>query len=474
MRLEDVCAGAGRFGFEVDGRKHLWKERLPEIRESLARLPHDECLDDPGRGGVMEPALLSEVETSPVSRTIRKAAHLQSADAQLNAFTKVFASTDDAGGAVSVGVKDLIAVSGHATTAGTRAFTAPPATADSAAVARLRSAGLHVAGMLNLHALAYGALGTSSDWGAAVNALDPSVMPGGSSSGSGVAVGARLVDCALGTDTGGSIRIPAALNGVVGLKPTCDRVALSGTYPLAPSLDHVGPLARTVADTAALFSVLDPHSEPWTGVALRQDGPIVLGVLADEYADDLDKTSQRGFAQLLERLERHSTVRVVEIRLNALEQAAAAHLAVMSTEALRTNAGILRGSARKLPEDVRLRLELGLAVTPDEYSRGLRFQQWWRARVESAFTQCHALITPTLAVAAPRLGQSVVQLRSEEVPIQRALTRLTTPFNLSGHPAVSQPSDVLGAPQSFGVQLVGPMGLDRELLALAELLEEIF
>lgn len=369
-----------------------------------------------------------------------------------------------------LGVKDMIDVVGRACELGTTNVRRPRATTDAPAVARLRAAGLHVSCMLNQHALAYGATGLSSGIGPAINALDPDVLPGGSSSGCGVAVGSGLVEVALGTDTGGSIRIPAALNGVVGFKPTYGAVPMEGVAPLAPTLDHVGPVARTVHNAAAAFSVLSSPMKPHEGLRLDDDESIVVGVARGGVFDDLDEATEEKFDSVLADWSRSGRVELVELDIAGADVVRAAQLSVLSTEALNEHGGLL-ARGEPLPADVRLRLELGLFVEPEDYGRGLGFCSRWRAVLESAFRECHVLISPTLAVYAPRVDTREVALRNGVTELQEALTRLTSPFNLSGHPAISLPVDMDGGSVPLGIQIVGPLGRDDRTLAVAERVE---
>lgn len=387
------------------------------------------------------------------------------------AFTEVFSAVP--GQQPAIGIKDMFAVERRSVGVGTRAYKSEPATADAAVVTRLRAAGVGIAGMLNMHALAYGATGLSSEIGPTVNAIDSSVMPGGSSSGSGAAVAGGYVDYALGTDTGGSVRIPAALNGVVGFKPTFDRVSCDGVVPLSETLDHVGALARTVSDLAAIFSVIDPDSTTGQGMSLVGTDTIIVGLPSHFFLDELDALTRTGFSKVVETLQADGRYQIVEVDLPGAELASAAHLSVLATEALRTNLEILRSHGDELPEDVRLRLELGSLVTADDYQHGLEFQRRWKASVEGSFASCHILLTPTLAAIAPSITNQPVRLSSGDFLPQAALTRMTAPFNLSHHPAVTIPFSVLGSAVPMGVQLVGPLNSDPELVGIAETVENI-
>ena len=268
-----------------------------------------------------------------------------------------------------VGVKDLMAVEGCELTAGTRAHQGRTAAADAPAVAALRSAGATIRGTVNLHALAYGATGTSSDWGVPTNPAVAGAIPGGSSSGSAAAVAEGTAALALGTDTSGSIRIPAALCGVVGLKPTRGLVSTQGCHPLSPTLDHIGPLGASVRPVAAAMSAL----AGWSGWRLPEEpeGTIRVGVLGGYFAEGVTAPVATAFAHACEQLERHG-VELVPVELPLARHVPGAQIALLGTEALESNLETLRARGGLLPADVRLRLEahgdLAQSFEPGEFA----------------------------------------------------------------------------------------------------------
>lgn len=369
---------------------------------------------------------------------------------------------------VEVGVKDLLAVEGYAVTAATGAHRSVPAEADSPAVAALREAGGRIVGMTNLHALAYGATGLSSDWGVPTNPRVPGAIPGGSSSGSAVAVAEGSADLTLGTDTAGSIRIPAAMCGVVGLKPTYDAVSREGCHPLAPSMDHVGPMARDVRLVSAGFDALTRRTVQ--GLGEPSSGHLVLGVLGGHFAVLTDEV-RTAFDAALAALE-GADAHLVEVEPRLATACPGAQLAVQGTEALRSNLAALRERAGQLPEDVRLRLEVGFARTEEQYAAGRELAHHWQIEVDDLLRGCHVLVSPTTVVSAPGPDVTTVRAGEATMSVQSALTRLTVPFNLSGHPAISIPwTDPTGT--LIGLQLVGRRGEDRELLHVAAHVERL-
>ena len=369
-----------------------------------------------------------------------------------------------------VGVKDLLAVRGHRMTAGTRAFRAEPAAADSAAVAALRRAGATIRGTTNLHPLAYGITGGSSDWGVPVNPVAPGRLPGGSSSGSASAVAAGTADIGLSTDTGGSIRLPAALCGVVGVKPTQGLVDVAGAHPLAQRLDCIGPIVASVAHAAAAMAALAGWSEAELPAGF--DGELRIGVLGGWFAEGVAADVAAGFAAALERFAAIAGARLERVEAPLAPLVPAAQLAILGAQALENNLPTLRDPAAPLVEDVRLRLETGLARTPEQFGAAMLLRAAWIEVLESLLRRVDVLVGPTAMITAPPIGAPEIELGGgERLTTQYALSRFTMPFNVSGHPAVSLPfRDAAGT--LIGVQAVGRRHGDRELLAIAGVLEE--
>lgn len=468
-RPEDIAA---EWGLPSSGRTALWEEGRLRDAQVLAdlHLPEEHSST---RLPVRLQELSFRADDSPVtwSSPSGRGSTPGGQDSH-RAFTRIFhpaktsKEADRETGGPAVAVKDMISVRGEPRGAGTRAYREAPRKQNAPVVDRVLRSGASITGLVTLHALAYGATGLSSEQGAAVNALDPSVIPGGSSSGSAVAVGAGLADWSIGTDTGASIRVPAALNGVTGFKPTYGAVPAEGVLPLAQSLDHVGPLTSTPQQCAWAHAVLSG------GRRLRVDGAeeLLIGVPDSSLLTELDEGARDSWQRWRRELEAVPGVRVASLRLSGTRSVAAAQLAIIAREALANHMELLRGKAEELPEDVRLRLELGMFVSEGQYRTALAFQRWWGEEVENAFTRCHVMALPTTAVREPRIGEHTVRLSSGQFPLQAALTRLTAPFNLSGHPAVTVPLPEKDSPIPFGLQLVGPHHCDSELLAVADAL----
>jgi amidase len=333
------------------------------------------------------------------------------------------------GDGVRVAVKDAIDVVGVPTTAGCRvvADRAAPAASDAACLAGFRAAGARLVGKANLHELCFGRTGENPWFGTPPNPFDPGRVPGGSSSGSGVAVapGVDEADIALGTDTAGSIRTPAAWCGIVGLKTTFGRIPVAGTWPLAPSLDTVGPMAATVARVVEGMALLEPGFAP-AATAPHRIGR-VRGLEAEPWLDDA-----------VDRALRAAGFEVEDVRLPGWAAADAAGKTILFGEAYRSNRELVDRDAERLGDAVRDRLVISRGI-----SDGERFE---------------LLALPTAECFAFRIGEPADP------------SALAVPVNLAGHPAIALPVPAPG-PFPASLQLVGPDGSEERLVAAAALVE---
>ncbi len=361
---------------------------------------------------------------------------------------------DSRGDGLRLAVKDLIDVQGVPTTAGSAVVgeRAIPAMADALCLAGARAAGAVIVGKANLNELAYGASGLNEHFGTPVNPLDPDLLPGGSSSGSAVAVGAGDADVAYGSDTGGSIRVPAAYCGVAGLKTTHGRVPLGGVWPLSPSLDTVGPMARDVAGLAAGMALLEPGFAVTGGPAVALGRVRVTGEEADPVIE----------AALDEALAR-SEIGVTPLDLDGWAGALEAVYTIMGLEAVESNAGLMNDPVSRagLGSAVRERLALGTQITVDEADRAREFQQEWKALFERLFQTAQLLVLPTVPFFAPPVSNGGKEPH----------TRLTAPVNLAGLPALALPVPAPGSVLPASLQLIGPPGSEELILATGAVLE---
>jgi aspartyl-tRNA(Asn)/glutamyl-tRNA(Gln) amidotransferase subunit A len=370
---------------------------------------------------------------------------------------------------VPIAVKDLFKTRALRTTAGSRILRDWVPSSDAAVVARLRAAGAIIFGKTNLHEFAYGVTTANPWWGVARNPHDPRRSPGGSSGGSAIAVAAGLCAGALGTDTGGSIRIPASLCGCVGLKPTFGAIPLDGTIPLGWSLDHAGPLTRTVEDAGVLLDVL---SGGHAGRAAGRVSTIGLrvGVLRGAIVHNVQPRISGQVGAAARALSRRG-LRVREVQIPDLEWTVATQLVTLRAEASALHARWIRARPRAYGADVRVRLQLGALVAGADYVLAQRMRARLRAAIGHVFHDIDLLLLPTTPITAPVVGDRTVRWRSGEEPVDGALVRLTAPFNLTGLPALSVPfGSAAGLP--IGVQVVGRWSDEARVLAVGRLIEE--
>ena len=355
---------------------------------------------------------------------------------------------DSRGGGPRLAVKDLIDLAGVPTTAGCRAVAddAKPAAADAPCLAGARAADARIVGKTNLHELAFGATGVNPWFGTAENPLDPALVPGGSSSGSAVAVATGEADVAYGSDTGGSVRIPSACCGTAGLKTTHGRVSLDGVWPLALSLDTVGPMARDVAGLVLGMQLLEP------GFPIASTTPSTVGRFRLPDTDpEIDAAIDRALAA--------SELDVVDIDLPGWQAAWAANGVLLIAEAWEADSHLLEAGA-KLGDDVAMRLELGRDVGADQRAQAEQGRRAFQEELAAAFERVEVIAVPTMPGYPPPI---------EGLPDELHMTTATGPVNLAGIPALALPVPAGRLPASL--QLMGPHNSEALLLAAAALIE---
>jgi aspartyl-tRNA(Asn)/glutamyl-tRNA(Gln) amidotransferase subunit A len=365
---------------------------------------------------------------------------------------------------IPISVKDVIDVEGVPTTAASLVRTGHIAKADAPAVARLRRAGAIIVGKCNLHEFAFGTTSDESAFGPVRNPADLRRSAGGSSGGSAAAVAAGLSCLSIGTDTGGSIRIPAAACGVVGLKPSLGEIPSEGIVPLARSLDHVGPLARRVTDAWLAYEAMRGRTPAIPAVVAAAG--LRLGVPRSYFLDLLDLEVAARFNEALARLRRAGAA-VAEVDVPHGRDAASIYLHVSLPEAAAYHARTLDRAPDQYSPGVRLRLELGRYVLAEDYVRAQRGRLVLAAEIDDALRGRDALILPTLPIPAPPIGASTVSIDGIEHPIRAVMLRLTQLFDLTGHPAISLPAGTTDSGLPCGVQLVGRCGDTPALLRAA-------
>jgi len=391
-----------------------------------------------------------------------------------------------AGGAVGplhgvpVALKDLYDTAGVRTTAGSKILADRVPDADATVVRRLREAGAVVLGKLHMVEFAYGPEGLNAHHGAPRNPWDGAVerMPGGSSSGSGVAVAAGLAPAALGSDTGGSIRIPASLCGITGLKPTYGRVSRAGVLPLAWSMDHVGPMTRTAADAALLLRVMagyDPGDAstsvlpvPDYLAALNGDVKgLRVGLLRAFFLESATPDVRAAVERAASTLKDAGAL-VDDVALPAVGHVGAAAYAVVGSEALAYHASWLKGRSADYDPDVRRRLQVGAFITGAHYVRGQQVRALVRAEVDAALVRHDVLLAPATPLTAPRLDERQTTLGDGPSDVRSALIRLTRPFNFSGHPACAVPCGFSTQDLPIGMQVIGRPFDEATVLRVAD------
>jgi aspartyl-tRNA(Asn)/glutamyl-tRNA(Gln) amidotransferase subunit A len=367
---------------------------------------------------------------------------------------------------VPVAIKDLLDVAGTRTTSGS-ALPAPVAAADAPVVRRLREAGAIVIGKTNLHEFAFGTTSDETAFGPVRNPRDPSRSAGGSSGGSAAALVASMCYGAIGTDTGGSVRIPAAACGVVGLKPTIGELSCEGVVPLSRTLDHVGPLALTVADAGILFQAMKGASI--RGVA-PAGGRLTFGVPGGYFMEPLDDGVRAALAGTRLALSRRGHT-LVDLTVPFAEFTPDVYLHIVLPEASWVHAALLDAYADRYSPGVRMRLEMGRYVLAEDYVRAMRLRDVLTRQVDEALRGCDALLLPSLAIPAPPLGAATVDVGGTTQPVRAAMLKLTQLFNMTGHPAIALPAGfgTDGLPRS--IQLVGQRGRTERLLDIAAAVE---
>ena len=422
-------------------------------------------------------------------------ARIAERDGALNAFTRVvseraladadtidrrLAARDDPGplAGVPFAVKNLFDVAGVTTLAGSKINAdRAPATRDATAVGRLRASGAVLVGALNMDEYAYGFSTENTHYGATRNPHDPSRIAGGSSGGSAAAVAAGLVPLTLGTDTNGSIRVPSALCGVFGLKPTFGRVSRAGVAPLAWSFDHVGPLARHVADLAAAFdSIAGPDARD--PVCAVRPAPPCAGQLDETVAGLRIAILGGHFARLAAAEALQAVARVAhalgasrEVQLPEVHRARAAAQVITASEAAAIHLGDLRARAADFDPMTRDRLLAATLLPASAYVQAQRLRAWFRTSVADVFRDADVLVAPTTPRTAPAIGAPwMSRIDGVEVPTRGHLGAFTQPFSFIGLPVVSVPVIAPGC-LPVGVQLIGRPFEEATILRVAARLE---
>ncbi len=440
--------------------------------------------------------LLKNKEISPVELTQAHLDRIQKLDQYLNSFITITpelslqqarqAETEILHGnyrgalhGIPLALKDLYETQGIRTTAGSSFFADYIPEADAAVVQKLRQAGAVILGKLNMHEIALGVTNENPHFGDCHNPWDLTRISGGSSGGNAAALAAGLCMGALGSDTGGSIRIPSSFCGVVGLKPTHGRVSLCGVIPLSWNLDHAGPMGRCVEDVAILLQAIagyDPQ-DAWSidmPIADYVATPVSdlrtwrIAVAADDFFTDaaiVDKDILQAVQRAAQEFE-YMGAQVVQMDFPNARDAAVANGLMTTADAAAFHHQRLSDNPQGFGQDVLARLQTGAAYTSTEYSLARRMQTILRCKFNEFFNEFDLLLTPTTPITASACGSA------DAVECARLLTRFTAPFNLSGLPALSVPCGWSGKNMPIGLQIVGKSWADSKVLSAGALYEQ--
>jgi len=437
---------------------------------------------------------------TPVAAIRETLARVQTLGVQLNCFITVLAPSALAAAEASerrykagnpigpldgvpIAVKDVFYIEGVRCTAGSKILTDNIAGYDAAVVHRLKEAGAVLIGTTNMHEFAAGVTSDNPHYGPVRNPWDPSRVAGGSSGGSAAAVATGMAQGAIGTDTAGSVRIPAALCGVLGLKPTYGRVSRLGVVPLAASLDTVGVLALSAWDAAALLQVISGHDsvDMTTADEPVPDYPDLLsekftgarvGVVRQYFHDDIDPRVEENFSSFTGRLRQIGCV-VEDTDLSGVQDVYDRWLLIRRAEATAFHKRWLETSPELYGKDVRALLELGRNVLAVDYVNALNARPSVIEAWSELMRRFDFLVAPVTSIPAPIIGQSKAEISGKEVAVYSALNRLTLPFNYTGFPVISIPSGMVdGLP--LGVQAAGRLFDEASVLKLANAYEKRF
>lgn len=383
---------------------------------------------------------------------------------------------------IPIAVKDNYLTRDFPTTACSRVHVDPPAATDATVVALLRRAGAIVVGKTNMHEWAYGATNEVSRYGQTRNPWNTGHITGGSSGGSGAALAARAVPAALGSDTGGSVRIPSAACGVCGIKPTYGHASRAGVLPLSWSLDAPGPMARSARDLAALLAAMtgvDPDDPTTESYQFSRDPQVaerpLRGVrLAVPHGEGFERSRDvaAAFDQAIAAMVSDGAI-IEETMIGRMVEGFAAWKVILHAEAAAYHAPFLAHEGDLYSANVRLQLEAGRCLSAVDYLKAQQFRSLFNRELGALFDRFDALLLPTLPVTAPRLGESQVEAGSKSLKPQDAMTYVAWLANMSGLPAASIPCGFGRNGMPVGMMLVGRAGFDYGLLAIAAAFQAI-
>jgi aspartyl-tRNA(Asn)/glutamyl-tRNA(Gln) amidotransferase subunit A len=382
---------------------------------------------------------------------------------------------------IPISIKDLFATRGVRTTAGSKVLAKWIPDFDATAVARLHQAGMVLVGKTNMHEFAYGVTNDNPHYGPARNPWDPTRVAGGSSGGSAAAVASSECTASLGSDTGGSIRTPAAVCGVVGLKPTYGRVSRYGAIPLAWSLDHVGPLTKSVEDAAIMLAAIagpdpkDPSASlrPLPDYRKEMQGSISgvrLGVPRQYFFEHVDPEIQKLVTAAIRQLASMGTTSV-EVDIPDLESCSAMEAHITLAEATSYHEPYLKRQADAYSPGVRTNLEAGRYLLATDYVKSQRARTLLQRNFNEAFNRADVIVSPTLPAFSPPVGEVWVQSGDLRENVIDAFLRFNIPYDLTGFPAISIPCGLSSTGLPIGLQIAGRAFDETTVLRVANAYE---
>ena len=440
--------------------------------------------------------LLRKKKISPLELVDAAIAQIERWDPQVNAFITVLADQARRSArraerefgrnkachplcGIPITLKDNIYTKGIRTTAGSKILSAFLPAVDSSIASRLHRAGAILLGKTNLHEFAYGISSENPHFGPARNPWAGKRITGGSSGGSAAAVATGMGFASVGTDTAGSIRVPPALCGVVGFKPTSGLVSLDGVVPLSKTCDHAGFIARSVGDVRILLQTLagayPKGSKRLQPVALRNDRPRRprLGWPQQHFFDSVESEVRARIDEAME-VFRQAGAKVEQISMPRVAESVAAGTAIQMAEATwyHQSQNFFPRRAHDYGADVRERLESGLRVKATDYLQALDTKRGIEAEFDEAFQAVDAIVAPASPVPAPEIGENDIELAGKRQALRGLLVGVNRPANVSGNPALSIPCGFTSAGLPVGLQLIGPRFGEAGLLAIAQIYED--
>jgi aspartyl-tRNA(Asn)/glutamyl-tRNA(Gln) amidotransferase subunit A len=386
---------------------------------------------------------------------------------------------------IPISLKDLIYVKGVRSTSGSKILSNFVPSYDATVVRKLKDAGAIIIGMNNTHEFACGLTNINPHYGSSKHPWDVSRMSGGSSGGSAVGVSARMASGALGTDTSGSIRVPSSFCGLFGLKPTYGRVSKYGVMQLAPSIDHVGPMARSAWDVAALLQAIagyDEYDASTINVPVPdyvnfisenndREAKFKLGIPKEYFFDLIDPKVLQTFEKFVDQLN-ECGVSTIAVNVMETDKIFETWKALRLGESAATHSEWLSSKRHEYGQDVLAMLESGTKVSAVEYIKANTRRQELKNAFLKSMSGLDGLVVPTTIITAPLLNQKVLSINGENVEVYQALSRLTTVFDVTGLPVINVPVDLVDGKLPIGAQLVGRPFDESVILSIAYRYEE--